>query len=87
LFYLSGGRYVSTDDAYIRASKLMVSTDVSGIVSSVDVHEGQLVKAGDVLFRLSPKQFQIALDNAKAKFGADRAEYPRHEAGLRADAE
>ena len=66
LFYLSGGRYVSTDDAYIRASKLMVSTDVSGIVSSVDVHEGQLVKAGDVLFRLDPKQFQIALDNAKA---------------------
>jgi len=66
LFYLSGGRYVSTDDAYIRASKLMVSTDVSGIVSSVDVHEGQLVRAGDVLFRLDPKQFQIALDNAKA---------------------
>ena len=66
LFYLAGGRYVSTDDAYIRASKLMVSTDVSGIVSSVDVHEGQLVRAGDVLFRLDPKQFQIALDNAKA---------------------
>ena len=66
LFYLAGGRYVSTDDAYIRASKLMVSTDVSGIVSSVDVHEGQLVKAGDVLFRLDPKQFQIALDDAKA---------------------
>ena len=66
LFYLAGGRYVSTDDAYIRASKLMVSTDVSGIVSLVDVHEGQLVKAGDVLFRLSPKQFQIALDDAKA---------------------
>ena len=65
-FYLAGGRYVSTDDAYIRASKLMVSTDVSGIVSSVDVHEGQLVRAGDVLFRLDPKQFQIALDNAKA---------------------
>ena len=36
LFYLAGGRYVSTDDAYIRASKLMVSTDVSGIVSLVE---------------------------------------------------
>jgi membrane fusion protein (multidrug efflux system) len=65
-FYLSGGRYVSTDDAYVHAAKLMVSTDVSGIVSSVDVHEGQSVKAGDVLFRVDPKQFQIALDNAKA---------------------
>jgi membrane fusion protein (multidrug efflux system) len=44
----------------------MVSTDVSGMVSSVDVHEDQLVKAGDVLFRIDPRQFQIALDNAKA---------------------
>jgi membrane fusion protein (multidrug efflux system) len=64
--WLRGGRYASTDDAYVQAAKLMVSTDVSGIVTSVDVHEGQLVKAGDVLFRIDPRQFQIALDNAKA---------------------
>jgi membrane fusion protein, multidrug efflux system len=66
VFYMMGGRYVSTDDAYIHAAKLMVSTDISGLVSSVDVREGQTVKAGDVLFRVDPKQFQIALDNAKA---------------------
>ena len=66
LLYVTGGRYVSTDDAYVHAAKLMVSTDVSGIVSSVDVHEGETVKAGDVLFLIDPKQFQIALDNAKA---------------------
>jgi len=66
-FWVRGGRYVSTDDAYVRASKLMVSTDVSGLVEEVDVREGQAVKAGDVLFRIDPKQFQIALDNAKAQ--------------------
>ena len=66
LLYVMGGRYVSTDDAYVHAAKLMVSTDISGIVSSVDVHEGQPVKAGDILFRVDPRQFQIALDNAKA---------------------
>lgn len=66
LLYLMGGRYVSTDDAYVHGAKLMVSTDISGLVSSVDVREGQTVKAGDVLFRVDPKQFQIALDNAKA---------------------
>jgi membrane fusion protein (multidrug efflux system) len=66
VIWLRGGRYVSTGDAYVQAAKLMVSTDVSGIVSSVDVHEGQLVKAGNVLFRIDPRQFQIALDNAKA---------------------
>jgi membrane fusion protein (multidrug efflux system) len=65
--WLRGGRWVSADDAYVHAAKLMVTTDVSGIVTSVDVHEGQLVKAGDVLFRVDPRQFQIALDNAKAQ--------------------
>ncbi|HUO91011.1 MAG TPA: HlyD family secretion protein [Rhizomicrobium sp.] len=66
VFYLTGGRYVTTDDAYVYAAKLMVSTDVSGLVKEVDVHEGQRVKKGDVLFRLDPKPFQIALDTAKA---------------------
>ncbi|HEY0301609.1 MAG TPA: biotin/lipoyl-binding protein, partial [Rhizomicrobium sp.] len=65
-FYLTGGRYVTTDDAYVHAQKLMVSTDVSGLVASVNVHEGQVVKAGDVLFRLDPKPFVIAVDNARA---------------------
>jgi len=65
-FWLTGGRYVSTDDAYVRAAKLMVSSDVSGVVSEVDVHEGQLIKAGDVLFKIDPRPFQIALENAKA---------------------
>jgi membrane fusion protein, multidrug efflux system len=65
-FYIKGGRYVSTDDAYVHAAKLMVSTDVSGLVNEVDVKEGQSVKAGDVLFRIDPRQYQIALDNTKA---------------------
>jgi membrane fusion protein (multidrug efflux system) len=64
--YFTGGRYVTTDDAYVHAAKLMVSTDVSGLVQDVDVHEGQVVKKGDVLFRLDQRPFTIALDNAKA---------------------
>ena len=64
--YLTGGRYVSTDDAYVRAAKLMVSAEVSGVVSEVDVHEGQIVKTGDVLFKIDPRPFQIAVENAKA---------------------
>jgi len=65
-FWLTGGRYVSSDDAYVHAAKLMVSTDVSGLVKDVRVHEGQSVRAGDVLFRLDPEPFAIALANAKA---------------------
>jgi membrane fusion protein (multidrug efflux system) len=64
--YLTGGRYVSTDDSYVRAAKLMVSTDVSGLVDTVNVHEGQSVHKGDILFKLDPRPFQIALDTAKS---------------------
>ena len=65
-YYLTGGRYVTTDDAYVQANMLTVSTDVSGIVDQIPVHEGERVAKGQVLFRLDPDKFQIALDNARA---------------------
>ena len=68
--YLVGGRYITADDAYVHANKLMVSTDVSGLVQKVNVHEGQQVKAGDVLFSLDPRPFQIALENAQASLAS-----------------
>ena len=66
VFWLRGGRYASTDDAYVQAAQVLVTTDVSGLVKSVDVREGQAVKTGDPLFRLDPLPFQIALDGANA---------------------
>ncbi len=66
-YWLHGGRWVSTDDSYLRAPLLMVSTDVSGIVSSVNVAEGQRVKTGDILFRVDDAQFKIALASAQAQ--------------------
>jgi membrane fusion protein (multidrug efflux system) len=70
IVYLTGGRYVTSDDSYVHANKLMVSTDVSGLVATVNVHEGQAVAAGDILFTLDPKPFQIALENAKANLAS-----------------
>jgi len=67
VFWMRGGRYVSADDAYAHAAKLVVSTDVSGLVSEVDVHEGEKVAAGQVLFKVDPRQFEIALAQAKAQ--------------------
>jgi membrane fusion protein (multidrug efflux system) len=64
--YVTGGQVMSTDDAYVGADKVGVSTDVSGIVQEVSVKENEHVDAGHVLYRLDPRQFQIALDNAKA---------------------
>jgi membrane fusion protein (multidrug efflux system) len=65
-YWISGGRYVSIDDAYVRAAKESLSTDVSGIVAEVAVKEGQQVKAGQVLLKLDQRQFRIALDRARA---------------------
>jgi membrane fusion protein (multidrug efflux system) len=64
--YVTGGRFVSTDDAYVNARQVGISTDVAGIVSEVDVRNNQYVSAGQVLYRLDPRQLQIALDNAQS---------------------
>jgi membrane fusion protein (multidrug efflux system) len=65
-WYVTGGRIMSTDDAYVQADKVGISTDVSGIVNDVDVRDNQHVSAGQILYQLDPRQFRIALDNAKA---------------------
>jgi membrane fusion protein (multidrug efflux system) len=66
-FWLTGGRMVSTDDSYVEAAEVNATTDVSGIVSKVLVHEGEAVKTGQILFQLGQHRYQIALDGAKAK--------------------
>jgi membrane fusion protein (multidrug efflux system) len=66
LYWVTGGRVVSIYDAYVRAAKEVIATDVSGLVAEVPVREGQRVAKGDVLLRLDPRQFQIALAGAKA---------------------
>ena len=68
-YWLTGGRIVSIDDAYVRAAKEVIATDVSGIVLEVPVHEGQRIAKGDILLRLDPRPFQIAHDGARANLG------------------
>ena len=70
--YATGGRYISTDDAYVHAGKLTVATDVSGIVANVAVKESQQVDKGQVLFTLDQEPFQIALAGAQANLGTVR---------------
>jgi len=65
-WYVVGGRVMYTDDAYVNADKVGISTDVAGTVAEVDVHDNQEVAAGQILYRLDALQFVIALANAKA---------------------
>jgi membrane fusion protein, multidrug efflux system len=66
-FYLNGGRYVTTDDAYVGAQKVLITSDVSGKIISVAVKEGQQVKTGDTLFQVDPVPYQLAAAQARAK--------------------
>jgi membrane fusion protein (multidrug efflux system) len=67
VWYVRGGRIMTTDDAYVNADKVGISTDVSGIVKSVEVVDNQQVTQGQVLYRLDPQPFQLALDRANAQ--------------------
>jgi membrane fusion protein (multidrug efflux system) len=66
VFYLGGGRYVTTDDAYVGAQKVLITPDISGKIEKVVVREGQPVKQGDVLFEIDPIPFRLAEQQAKA---------------------
>lgn len=66
-FYLSGGRYVGTDDAYVGAQKVLITPEIAGKVARVVIREGQHVNAGDTLFEIDPVPFQLALQQAQAK--------------------
>lgn len=70
--YLTGGRYVETDNAYVRSPIMNVTSDVAGTVKTVSVGENQVVKLGDVLFRLDDEPFRIALAGAEAQAGMVR---------------
>ncbi|MFL6814731.1 MAG: HlyD family secretion protein [Bradyrhizobium sp.] len=67
IFYLNGGRYVTTDDAYVGAQKVLITPDVSGKIINVAVKEGQSVSTGDTLFQIDPVPFQLAVAQARAK--------------------
>ncbi|HTK34026.1 MAG TPA: HlyD family secretion protein [Caulobacteraceae bacterium] len=65
--YLSGGRFQSTDDAYVQAARTPISASVSGRVVEVLVRENQKVRAGQVLFRLDPRDFDTTVATARAQ--------------------
>jgi membrane fusion protein (multidrug efflux system) len=74
-FYLSGGRYVSTDNAYVGAQKVLITPSVSGTIKRVLVQEGQHVNAGDELFAIDPEPYRLALQQAQARLDGTKTDY------------
>lgn len=82
-FYLAGGRYVSTDNAYVKMDKLNITTDVSGIIADIPVKDNQRVQKGQVLFRMDDEPYRIALAAAEAQLGTVRTEIANLQATYR----
>ncbi|ETR77508.1 transporter [Afipia sp. P52-10] len=74
-FYLSGGRYMTTDNAYVGAQKVLVTPDISGKIAKVVVREGQRVQVGDVLFEIDAEPFRLALLQAEARIATTRTDH------------
>lgn len=65
-YYVINDQYISTDNAYVQQSKVSISAEVSGGITRIAVRENQRVSAGDLLFTIDPRPYQIALAQANA---------------------
>ena len=74
LFWLWGGRYVTTENAYVKADIAQVSAEVVGRVLEVHVRDHAEVKAGDLLVAIDPEPFRVALAKAEAELDATRGQ-------------
>ncbi|MDA1100522.1 MAG: HlyD family secretion protein [Proteobacteria bacterium] len=81
-------RYVNTENAYVKSHVLAVSADVSGRVVEINASDNQIIKKGDILFRIDPHSFQYEVDAKFAQFDTIRLEIEAkrmaYRAGLRA---
>jgi membrane fusion protein, multidrug efflux system len=73
--YLVSGRYVSTDNAYVAAQKVLITPEVSGKVLRIAVIEGQHLSPGDELFAIDPEPYRLAALEAEAKLARVKTDF------------
>jgi membrane fusion protein (multidrug efflux system) len=78
--YLFSGRYIATENAYIKADKIMVAPEVGGSIISVKVEDNEPVSEGSVLFSIDPTQYLIAQAKAEADLATARSEIEQKKA-------
>ncbi|BAT57824.1 multidrug export protein EmrA [Variibacter gotjawalensis] len=73
--YLAGGRYISTDNAYVGAQKVLITPDVAGKIVKVSVREGEVVQPGQPLFEIDPEPFRLAVIQVESRVASVRTEF------------
>ncbi len=82
--YSTGGQEVETDNAYVKANIVAISSTITGKVIETLVQDNQQVAAGDLLFRLDPEPYQIAVSGARAQMDVVRSDAQQLRAEYRA---
>jgi len=72
IFWLQGGRYASTENAFVKADIAQIASEVAGRIAEVRVRDHATVAAGDVLVRLDPEPYRLALARADAEIESAR---------------
>ena len=83
MLWLKGGRYATTENAYVKADIAQVASEVPGRIVEVRVRDHAAVAAGDLLLRLDPEPYRLALAKADAELDAARAAVQELKASLR----
>ena len=68
-FYMSTGRYVTTENAYVKADLIIMTAEVTGRVIEVEVKDNETVQPGQILFRIDPKRLEVERDRRLAELG------------------
>jgi membrane fusion protein (multidrug efflux system) len=74
-FYLVSGRYVSTDNAYIAAQKVLITPEVSGKIVRIAVVEGQELQPGAELFAIDAEPYRLAAQEAEARLARVKTDF------------
>lgn len=83
LVYLLGGRYMSTDDAYVTVARTAIGSNVAGQVAMIAVKDNQRVQRGELLFKIDDAPFRIAVEEARAQLGTARLQVEAGKAAYR----
>src|SRR3954469_21235926 len=83
MFWLNGGRYATTENAFVKADIAQIASEVAGRIIEVRTHDHAAVAAGDVLVRLDPEPYRLALAKAEAEVDSARAAVEQLKVSLR----
>jgi len=83
MFWLQGGRYAATENAFVKADIAQIASEVAGRIAEVRVRDHATVAAGDVLVRLDPEPYRLALARAEAEIDSARSGVEQLKVSLR----